>query len=108
MENKNKGQSQNDPKLDGIAKTDLNAKLKVMVIEDDVRMLGLYRRIFEQNGHAIVLEAETAGESLDKFKEALSANDGKRPSLVIADYRLPDGNGLEVSRELLKLDPDLE
>ena len=45
-----------------------------------------------------VNEAATAAEALDRFREGVD--------LVLLDFRLPDGDGLEVLRRMKAADPD--
>jgi two-component system response regulator PilR (NtrC family) len=53
--------------------------------------------LFEQQGY----EVDTAST----VAEALDALDRRSYKLVLTDYRLPDGDGLDVARHARRLDP---
>ncbi len=76
----------NDPEMRAKTKT-------VLLVEDEEAHAELIRRTFEQNGsewdfHHVV-------SILDAFKWL---EENEKPSLVIADYRLPDGTGLDIAK----------
>jgi CheY-like chemotaxis protein len=83
---------------------------KVMILEDEKTLSEIYRQIIEREGHSVVIVAKTAKEALSKFNQAQSAKLGEdgQPEILIADNRLPDGLGIEVSKELLRLNPKLK
>ena len=64
----------------------------ILVIDDEVQMRRLLRRIFEQEGHRVVL-VETGEEGL-----AHAGTD--RPDVIVLDLGLPDMDGLEALKEL--------
>ncbi len=59
-------------------------------------------------GDLIALEPDLAviGEA-GTFSQALARIPALRPDVVVLDVRLPDGNGIELCRELLSANPDL-
>ena len=62
----------------------------VLVVDDEADFLATYDRLLRREGcHTIAAGTRQA---------ALAALDGQRPDLVIADIRLPDGDGLDVVR----------
>ena len=67
----------------------------VLVIEDDLGVLALVRRMLEALGHD-VLTAATAAEA-----SAVYAAHGTSIGLIVSDVVLPDGSGPEIVRQLL-------
>jgi two-component system, OmpR family, KDP operon response regulator KdpE len=64
----------------------------VLVIDDEVQMRRLLRRILEQEGHKVLL--------VDTGKEGLAHAGTDRPDVIVLDLGLPDIDGLEVLKEL--------
>ncbi len=72
---------------------------RVFLVDDHPMLLeGLRRAIEQQTKFAVVGEAGTGAE-------ALRLAPGLGPDLVVADVHLPDMNGIEVTRQLLRLLP---
>jgi two-component system nitrogen regulation response regulator GlnG len=69
----------------------------LLVIDDEQSVRYSFRRVFEGE-KGPVLTAGTAAEGLALFRE-------HRPDVVVLDLQLPDGNGLDVFREIHDLDP---
>jgi signal transduction histidine kinase/ActR/RegA family two-component response regulator len=63
----------------------------VLVVEDDPHLRGVIRRVLSQHGYHV----RAVGTAADA-----RALGGEAPDLVIADIILPDGNGLDLVREL--------
>jgi DNA-binding NtrC family response regulator len=72
---------------------------RVLVVDDEPSVRFGIRDFLEAHGLE-VLEAESCGESRELFRRA-------RPDVVLLDYRLPDGTGLELLPELRAMDPSL-
>ncbi|MHA2425955.1 MAG: response regulator [Candidatus Thorarchaeota archaeon] len=70
----------------------------IMIVEDNVELCELYRKILVHKGYSILnccengLEARKVYESMSQY-----------PSLVVMDYRMPYKDGLEASLEILEL-----
>jgi two-component system KDP operon response regulator KdpE len=64
----------------------------ILVIDDEVQMRRLLRRILEQEGHKVLL--------VDTGKEGLAHAGTDKPDAVVLDLGLPDIDGLEVLKEL--------
>lgn len=62
----------------------------VLVVEDEKDLVATYERLLRRQGCSV-----TAAGTLH---DGLAALDSRRFALVIADLRLPDGNGLDVVR----------
>ncbi len=76
-------------------------KISVLLVDDhDLIRQGL-RRVFERSEDCeVVAEAASVGEGLTQQSHY-------RAKVVITDLRLPDGSGLELVRQLRKIEPDL-
>lgn len=61
---------------------------KILLIEDDISYSRIIRNFLEKNGFEIT--------STNKASEGLSLIKTFKPDLVITDYRLPDGNGMQI------------
>ena len=75
---------------------------KVFIVEDDEMLHELYRDLLASRGYEIVGEAVDGMECLEKLGSPGTATD-----VVIMDHRMPRMSGLEASRELLRLRPEL-
>lgn len=76
--------------------------INVLLIEDHVMVRqGIHLMLDNIKGVRIVGEASTGEEGLKLRRE-------KEPDIVILDFQLPDTNGLEVARKLLRRDPDVK
>ncbi len=64
----------------------------VLIIEDEAQMRRLLRATLRAQGYQVV-EAGTA-------REGLSQAAGRNPDVILLDLGLPDGDGLEVARQL--------
>jgi two-component system KDP operon response regulator KdpE len=69
-------------------------KTSILVVEDEVEIRRLVRLVLEQEGHE-VHEAAT-------LQRGLIEAGTRRPDLVVLDLGLPDGDGVELVRELRK------
>jgi DNA-binding response OmpR family regulator len=67
-------------------------KYKILIIEDNPDILSSNRGLLELAGYSVIT-AETAGEGKTLFTE-------EGPDLIILDILLPDGNGLDLCREI--------
>jgi DNA-binding response OmpR family regulator len=63
----------------------------ILVVEDEPDLVGTYERILRRMGYAVIT-AGTRQAALDTLRSTPTFD------LVIADLRLPDGDGLDVVR----------
>ena len=68
--------------------------VKVLLIEDDVRVRELYELVLKMDEYSVVT-AETGEDGLAKAREEM-------PDLIFLDIRLPGMDGLEVLETLRK------
>lgn len=65
----------------------------VLLVEDDSMVRGWVRLALEGSEFRLAGEAGTAAEALELVSR-------RRPALLLVDYRLPDGRGTELVRDL--------
>jgi DNA-binding NarL/FixJ family response regulator len=70
--------------------------VSVLVVEDDSMVRGWVRLCLEQTEFRLVGEAESAEQAVDLAKR-------RRPQILLVDYRLPDGVGTQLVRDLRRL-----
>lgn len=68
------------------------APLRILLVEDHPHTLAVLARLLTKRGH----EVTTAGA----VREARTLADNQKFDLVVSDLGLPDGNGIELMREL--------
>lgn len=72
--------------------------MKVLVVEDDILILGLFRRMLEQLNYEVV-EASNGKEALNKYNDTFT--------YVLIDFNLPDMDGRDAAKEFRKKNPNL-
>ena len=72
---------------------------KILLVEDDSVTRHLLKEMFYRKGFEIA-EAADGEAALETFKEMQ-----EKPDVIIIDFRLPKRNGLEVSKEILAINP---
>ncbi len=78
--------------------SDKELKKKVLIIDDALLIREVVKEIIDKESIEFY-EAEDGKEGLEIFKK-------KRPDLVILDILMPKMNGVEVFKELKKIDPN--
>jgi len=76
----------------------MNDDAPVLIIDDDVGVRKLFRRILEQTG-ALVVEAESGKAGLALCQE-------RKPAVVLLDLRMPEMDGLDVLSTLVAEYPE--
>src|SRR5688572_30148723 len=66
--------------------------LRILVVDDDRDLLDLLKYNFNKEGFRV--------KTVAKASEALSVAERFRPQLIILDVLLPDGNGMDLCKEL--------
>lgn len=69
-----------------------------MIVDDELSTLKLYEHILERCGYEVIGKAKNGDEAV-KIYNSFS----NKPDLVIMDYRIPIKNGIEVTKEILKI-----
>jgi len=76
-------------------KKDQNEVKTVLLVEDEEAHAEIIRRVFEENSPKLSFNHVTCISDAVKW---LESNKENNPPLVISDYNLPDGNGLELTK----------
>ena len=72
---------------------------RVLVVDDEEFIRELYKNVFESNGMT-VFSAQSGEEAVDLFKSMRY-----KPDIIIMDHRMPGKDGIETTKEILKIDP---
>ncbi|MEE4273038.1 MAG: PAS domain S-box protein [Thermoanaerobaculales bacterium] len=80
----------------------LDRHIVIMVVEDDSAVRELVAEILEDAGCS-VLSAGSCRECVDLIDE-----DGPPPNVLLTDVVMPDGNGLDLARDIQSRHPDLD
>jgi len=73
---------------------------RILIADDDAPIRMLLRRLFERHASWEVYEAEDGSEAVEKTAQLA-------PNLVILDLAMPAMNGLQIAREIGKVNPGL-
>jgi two-component system chemotaxis response regulator CheY len=71
------------------------------VVDDEEFIRELYKDMFESYGHT-VFSARDGDEAIEIFKHMKA-----KPDAIIMDHRMPGKDGIQTTRELLRLDPSI-
>ncbi len=70
------------------------------IVEDETALIKIYERAFERKGIPVCFVALDGMEAVEKFDRCQV-----KPCVVLMDNRLPRMNGIEATKEMLKLNP---
>jgi len=73
---------------------------KILIIDDEEKLRGLLSRIVSLEGFKVV-EADTAKAGLKKL-------DQEEFNVVICDVKLPDANGVDLTKKIKEISPSTE
>lgn len=73
--------------------------MKLLVVEDHPIVISGCRALFSDEDDVAMIEARTASDARDAMRE-------HAPDVAVVDINLPDGSGLELTREFVSLYPD--
>ena len=77
----------------------LVTSMRILLVEDHADTRECLHRLLESGGHTV--------RSVEDARSALEWNEREKFDLLVADVSLPDGNGLELLRELRQREPQL-
>lgn len=72
----------------------------VLIVDDELFIVELYRDILQLRGYRVVGTAFDGEEALRKYNDS-----NEKPDVVIMDHRMPVMNGVEATREIIRLNP---
>jgi two-component system response regulator HydG len=72
---------------------------KILLTEDDITYSRIIRNFLEKNNFEV--------QSANSLAQAMPLVESGWPNLIITDYRLPDGNGLELLEHSIKKNPNI-
>jgi len=73
---------------------------KIILVESEPTQIEIYRRIFEKSDIDVEL-ASSVNEMLEELRE-IRNGDSEKPDLVVLDFMLADGHGMEVLKAIKK------
>jgi len=73
--------------------------IKILIVEDDRSIQFLYSQLLTLNRFKVVGIANNGEEAVSLFKSL-----SNRPEVILMDYRMPMKNGIDASKEILKID----
>ena len=76
---------------------------QIMIVDDELELLSLYKEMIEIFGHEIVSSTTNGDEALKEYRKL-----DQKPDLIILDHRMPVRNGLETASEILNMDPEMK
>lgn len=71
---------------------------RILIVDDAAFMRNMLRNIFVESGFDIAGEAASGQEAVDRYREL-------RPDVVTMDIVMPEKNGIEALKEIVKDDP---
>jgi len=75
----------------------------IFIVDDEPMLHELYGQILAMSGHEIVADAYDGDEAIEMFKMM-----NKPPAAVIMDHRMPGKDGIETTKEMLEINPDMK
>ncbi|MEJ2249693.1 MAG: response regulator [Candidatus Lokiarchaeota archaeon] len=70
----------------------------VFIVEDDKSIQILYKKFLDLYGFRIIGTASNGEEAVEMYK-----NFSEKPDIILMDHRMPVKDGLEATREIMKL-----
>ncbi|UCE81101.1 MAG: response regulator [Methanobacteriota archaeon] len=73
----------------------------VLIVDDELFIVELYRDILQLRGYKVVGTAFDGEEAIRRYNDSLD-----KPDVVIMDHRMPVMNGVEATREIMRVNPN--
>ena len=71
---------------------------RILIVDDAAFMRMLLKDIVTKAGYEVAGEAANGTEAVEKYKEL-------KPDIVTMDITMPEMNGIEATKEIMKVDP---
>ena len=71
----------------------------VMIVDDAAFMRMMLKDVLSKGGYETIIEADNGKKAVEKYKELM-------PDLVIMDITMPEMDGLEAVKEIMKINKD--
>ncbi len=71
----------------------------IFIVDDELILHKLYKDVFAIKGHQVVADAYDGDEAIRVYAKL-----DPKPDVIILDHRMPNKDGLEVMKEILKID----
>jgi len=75
--------------------------MKIFIVDDDDDVVFIFKTYLESKGHEIIAVASDGSEAIEKYK-----NFQEPPDVILMDYRMPGVNGIDATKEILRINPD--
>ncbi len=72
----------------------------VLIVDDELFIVELYRDILQLRGYKVVGTAFDGEEAIRRYTKSPD-----KPDIVIMDHRMPVMNGVEATKEIVRLNP---
>ena len=72
---------------------------RIFIVDDDTPIIKLYKQFLEYKGFNVIDTARDGIEAVDKYLRFEN-----KPDLIIMDYHMPFKDGIEATKEILKID----
>ena len=79
----------------------LACRVGIAVVEDEKDLVKIYTKAFEKRGIEICFVAFDGIEAVKKYVDC-----DPKPHMIIMDYRLPIMDGIDATKEILKINSD--
>jgi two-component system chemotaxis response regulator CheY len=73
----------------------------VLIVDDELFIVELYRDILQLRGYKVMGTAFDGEEAIRRYNDSF-----EKPDVVIMDHRMPVMNGVEATREIMRLNPN--
>ena len=71
----------------------------IFIIEDDLSLQKLYKLLLKLKGFKVIGTANNGENAIHKYNSFID-----KPDIILMDYRMPIKNGLETTKEIVKID----